>query len=95
MAEKIVESLKEVNPIKQEKTFLKSKKRLTSDNDGFGPLANAYRNRWMSRDIDIDTSFGINFVDGEPYIARTPIKIQNGDKIIFMKFIQLLQASGG
>ena len=84
MAEKIVESWKEVNPIKQEKTFLKSKKRrLTSDNDGFGPLANAYRNRWMSRDTDIDTSFGINFVDGEPYIARTPIKIQNDDIIIY------------
>ena len=84
MAEKIVKSLKEINPIKQEKIPIQSKKRrLTSDNDEFGPLANAYRNRWMSRDNDIDTSFGINFYDGEPYIASTPIKIENDDIIIY------------
>ena len=84
MTEKIVKSLKEINPIKQEKIPIQSKKRrLTSDNDEFGPLANAYRNRWMSRDNDIDTSFGINFYDGEPYIASTPIKIENDDIIIY------------
>ena len=84
MAEKIVKSLKEINPIKQEKVHIPSKKRrLTSDDDEFGPLAKAYRNKWMSRDGGIDTSFGINFHDGVPYIASTPIKIENDDILIY------------
>ena len=37
----------------------------------------------MSRDNDIDTSFGINFHNGEPYIGSTPIKIKNDDIIIY------------
>ena len=82
MTEKIVKSLKEINPIKQEKILIPSKKRRLDD-DEFGPVANAYRNRWMSRDGDIDTSFGINFHDGEPYIATTPIKIEGDDIIIY------------
>ena len=37
----------------------------------------------MSRDNEIDTSFGINFIEGKPYIANTPIKIQHNDIIIY------------
>ena len=37
----------------------------------------------MSRDDEIDTSFGINFKDGKPYIANAPIKIQHNDIIIY------------
>ena len=89
MTEKIVKSLKEINPIKQEKKFISSKKRrLSSDNDEFGPLANAYRNKYMNRVDDIDTSFGINFHDGEPYIGSTPIKIENDDIIIYNEAYQ-------
>ena len=82
MTEKIVKSLKEINPTKQEKIPIPSKKRRLDD-DEFGPLANDYRNKWMSRSGDIDTSFGINFHDGEPFIASTPIKIENDDIIIY------------
>ena len=37
----------------------------------------------MSRDDEIDTSFGINFIDGKSYIANTPIKIEHDDIIIY------------
>ena len=84
MAEKIVKSLKEINHVKEEKIPIPSKRRrVSSDHEHGGPLASAFRNRYMSRDNDIDTSFGIKFVDGEPYIANTPIKIENDDVIIY------------
>ena len=83
MADKIVESLKEIRPMKEEKILLPSKKRRLSSEDEFGSLANDYRNRYMSRDDEIDTSFGINFIEGKPYIANTPIKIQHNDIIIY------------
>ena len=81
MAEKIVKSLKDVNS--EEEKIIPLKNRRISSEDKFGPLANAYRNRYMSRDNDIDTTFGIHFVNGEPYIANTPIKIENDDIIIY------------
>ena len=83
MAEKIVKSLKEMNPIKQEKVLISKKRRLNSDG-----LANAYRNKYMNRDDNIDTSFGINFVDGEPFIGITPIKIEDDDIIIYNEAYQ-------
>ena len=79
MAEKIVTSLKEIRPVKEEKFLMPSKKRRLSSEDEFGSLADAYRNRYMSRDDEIDTSFGIKFADGVPYIASTPIKIDHDD----------------
>ena len=81
MTEKIVKSLKEIRP--KEKILMPSKKRRLSSGDEFGSLANAYRNRYMSRDDEIDTSFGIRFVDGKPFIANTPIKIEHNDIIIY------------
>ena len=83
MAEKIVESLKEFRPMKEEKIPIPFKKRRLSSEDEFGSLANDYRNRYMSRDDEIDTSFGINFIDGKSYIANTPIKIEHDDIIIY------------
>ena len=47
MADKIVESLKEIIPIKEEKILLPSKKRRLSSEDKFGSLATAYRNRYV------------------------------------------------
>ena len=83
MAEKIVTSLKEIRPVKEEKFLMPSKKRRLSSEDEFGSLADAYRNRYMSRDDEIDTSFGIKFADGVPYIASTPIKIDHDDITIY------------
>ena len=85
MTEKIVKSLKEINHVKEEKIipFPSKKRRLSSDHEYGGPLASAFRNRYMSRDNDIDSSFGIHFVNGKPYIANTPIKIENDDIIIY------------
>ena len=85
MADKIVESLKEIRPVKEEKVLMPSKKRRLNSEDEYGSLANVYRNRYMSRDDEIDTSFGIHFVDGVPYIANTPIKIEHDDIIIYDK----------
>ena len=92
MTEKIVKSLQE-NPIKREKIAIPSKrekiaipskKRRLSSADEFGPLESSYRNRYMSRADDIDTSFGISFLpNGEPYIGNTPIKIEDDDIIIY------------
>ena len=46
------------------------KRRLLSDK--FGPLANDYRNRYMLRDPDIDTTFGICLLNnGETVIGDT------------------------
>ena len=45
MAEKVVNSLKEIYPIKQEKVLISQKRRLNFDDDEFGPLANAYKNK--------------------------------------------------
>ena len=42
----------------------------------------------MYRVDDIDTSFGINFVDGEPFIGSTPIKIEDDDIIIYNEVYQ-------
>ena len=89
MAEKIVKSLKDIKPVKEEipkeeKILRPSKKRRLSSED-YGPLADAYRNRYMSRDKEIDTSFGINFHDGVPYIANTPITIDHDDITIYNK----------
>ena len=90
MAEKIVKSLKDIKPVKEEiipkeeKVLKPSKKRRLSSED-YGPLADAYRNRYMSRDKEIDTSFGINFHDGVPYIANTPITIDHDDITIYNK----------
>ena len=39
----------------------------------------------MSRDKEIDTSFGIKFHDGVPYIANTPITIDHDDITIYNK----------
>ena len=88
MAEKIVKSLEEINPIKQEKIHIPSKKRRLDSEYEQGPLTNAYRNKYMNRDDDIDTSFGINFVDGEPFIGSTPIKIEDDDIIIYNEVYQ-------
>ena len=89
MADKIVQSLKEIKPVKeqqqQQKVLKPYKKRRLSSEDEFGSLANNYRNRYMSRDDEIDTSFGINFDDGVPYIAKTPITINHNDIIIYDK----------
>ena len=82
MTEKIVKSLKEIRP-KDEKIPIPFKKRRLSSGDEFGSLANAYRNRYMSRDDEIDTSFGIHFVDGKPFKGKTPIKIEHNDIIIY------------
>ena len=99
MTEKIVKSLQE-NPIKKEKEAIPTIKRRLSSGDEFeppsreqtkeevqqefGPLESHYRNRYMSRADDIDTSFGISFLsDGEPYIGNTPIKIEDDDIIIY------------
>ena len=90
MTEKIVNSLKEIKPmkeemsLKEEKVLKPSKKRRLSSED-YGSLADAYRNRYMSRDNEIDTSFGINFDDGLPYIANTPITIDHDDIMIYDK----------
>ena len=86
MVEKIVQSLNEIKPVKEEKIPpIPSKKRRLSSEDEFGSLANNYRNRYMSRDDEIDTSFGINIIAGEPYIGNTPIKIDHNDIIIYDK----------
>ena len=37
----------------------------------------------MSWDPDVDTSFGIHFVNKEPYIANTPVKLEGDDIIIY------------
>ena len=71
MADKIVESLKEIRPMKEEKIRLPSKKRRLSSEDEFGSLANDYRNRYMSRDDEIDISFGINFRGKTLYCEHT------------------------
>ena len=88
MTEKIVKSLQE-NPIKREKVAIPTiKRRLSSgdefetpsreqakegDQHEFGPLESHYRNRYMSRADDIDTSFGISFLpNGELYIGNAP-----------------------
>ena len=88
MADKIVNSLKEIRPVKeqqqQEKVLKPSKKRRLSS-DEYGSIADAYRNRYMSRDGEIDTSFGITFRDGMPYIANTPITIDHDDITIYDK----------
>merc|ERR1712240_441164 len=70
--------------LKEEKVRKPSKKRRLSSED-YGSLADAYRNRYMSRDNEIDTSFGINFDDGLPYIANTPITIDHDDIMIYDK----------
>ena len=90
MEDKIVKSLKQIRPLKeeehlQEKVLKPSKKRRLSSEEEYGSLADAYRNRYMSRDNEIDTSFGINFRDGVPYIANTPINIDHDDIIIYDK----------
>ena len=79
MAEKIVQSLKEIKPVKEEMSLkeekvLKPSKKRRLSSDEYGSFADAYRNRYMSRDDEIDTSFGIKFADGVPIIANTPIK---------------------
>ena len=84
MAEKIVNSLKEINHHAPSLPILNKKRRLSSD-DGFGPLANAYRNKYQSRNEDIDDTFGIEFHNGKPYIGTTPITIENDDIIIYNK----------
>ena len=48
-----------------------------------GHLAEEYRRRWSSRDPDIDTEFGINFLqNGVAVIGETPIIVQGDDIII-------------
>ena len=79
MSEKIVKSLRENNPM-----VTKKEEEKEESPDNVGPLESSYRNRYMLRDDDIDTSFGINFLsNGETYIASTPIKIENDDIIIY------------
>ena len=49
-----------------------------------GHLAEEYRRRYSIQDKDIDTEFGINFLEnGDAYIGQTPITIQ-GDDIVIM-----------
>ena len=84
MAEKIVKSLQENYPNKKEKIPFPSKTEEMSSDHELGPLESAYRNRYMSRADDIDTSFGINFLsNGEAYIASTPITVEDDDIIIY------------
>ena len=84
MAEKIVKSLQENYPIKEEKIPSASKTEEMSSDHELGPLENAYRNRYTSRADDIDTSIVINFLsNGEAYIASTRITIEDDDIIIY------------
>ena len=94
MTEKIVKSLREMNPPPparpQPGQVLKVKKRRLSEtdqdddqDDDYGPLAKAYKERYESRDDEIDVNFGIQFHDREPFIGVTPIKIEGDDIIIY------------
>ena len=84
MAEKIVNQLRETRETREPVVKLENRKKRKLEKDDFGPLATRYRNRYMNRDPTIDTSFGINFLEnGNPVIARTPIKIENDDILIY------------
>ena len=86
MAEQIVKSLREKQERsrEEEEEVLPRKKRRLEKEDNFGPLADTFMNRYMMRDQDIDTSFGINLLqNGQTVIGNTPIKIEDDDLLIY------------
>ena len=59
-------------------------KRLRGEGDeNYGRLATEFLDRYVSRDPDIDTVFGIHYRNGEPVIGNTPITIDGDDLIIY------------
>jgi hypothetical protein len=80
MTDNIVKELR----MKNQETYNPVKTEHEDDEDLYsGHLAEEYRRRYSSRDPDIDTEFGINFLqNGVAVIGKTPIIIQGDDIII-------------
>ena len=80
MTEDIVKELKKNNQEEENQKNIKSE---NVDKNDIGSLAEDYRRRYNLRDPDIDTEFGINFLEnGQAVIGNTPITIQDDDIII-------------
>ena len=87
MSESIVKELKMKNRETSNKNPIKTEHIKTEHGDDHdlysGSLAEEYRNRYRMRDTDIDTEFGINFLEnGVAVIGNTPVIIQGDDIII-------------
>ena len=84
MTDQIVKALRDVpneRKIKEEIIIPRIKQRLDSDES---QLTDTFKSRYITRDPDLDYSFGINFLpSGATVIANTPIKIEDDDFIIY------------
>ena len=95
MTEEITKALK---PIKQEveklnKKYIKLEPELSEEEEelprkrrrisAYGPLARKWKNKMLSQDPDVDTSFGIRFVtDGATAMGNKLVKIDGNDLIV-------------
>ena len=82
MTEDIVKELKMSNQ-REHNEHIKSEDEDENDDHNSGSLAEEYRRRYALRDQDIDTEFGIKFLEnGQAVIGNTPITIQGDDIVI-------------
>ena len=82
MTENIVKELK-MNNKNEYNEHIKSENEDENDDHNSGSLAEEYRRRYALRDQDIDTEFGIKFLEnGQAVIGNTPITIQGDDIVI-------------
>ena len=80
MSKEIVKHLRKENDSVAES--IKKEEEL-NDEKSLGNLPAEYRRRYLMKDEDIDTQFGIKFLeDGQPVIGITPIKFYGNDIII-------------
>ena len=79
-----VETLKDyVKQEDEEEELPHKRRRVGNEYDGYGPLASAFKAKVLANDRDIDTGFGIYFLeDGRTKMGNKTVTISNDDIIV-------------